>query len=118
VFRSESSYLISRQKCIHENICLIGNTCTKNAVVLRLKDGDAKTAAAILVRVSTLKQETTRQVSELKSYAEAKHYAVVEVCEETISGTAENGQRHGLRRVEELRELANSRNCWFMRFRV
>lgn len=64
--------------------------------------GDAKTPVAILVRVSTVKQETTRQVSELKSYAEAKHYAVVEVCEETISGTAENGQRHGLRRVEEL----------------
>lgn len=80
--------------------------------------GDAKTPVAILVRVSTVKQETTRQVSELKSYAEAKHYAVVEVCEETISGTAENGQRHGLRRVEELAELAKSRKCWFMRFRV
>jgi DNA invertase Pin-like site-specific DNA recombinase len=64
--------------------------------------GDAKTPVAILVRVSTVKQETARQVSELKSYAEAKHYTVVEVCEETISGTAENGQRHGLRRVEEL----------------
>src|SRR5260370_36340849 len=64
--------------------------------------GDAKTPVGILVRVSTVKQETARQVSELKSYAEAKHYTVVEVCEETISGTAENGQRHGLRRVEEL----------------
>ena len=64
--------------------------------------GDARTPVAILVRVSTVKQETARQVSELKSYAEAKHYTVVEVCEETISGTAENCQRHGLRRVEEL----------------
>jgi DNA invertase Pin-like site-specific DNA recombinase len=64
--------------------------------------GDTKTPVAILVRVSTVKQETARQVSELKSYADVKDYNVVEVCEETISGTAENGQRHGLRRVEEL----------------
>src|ERR1700739_1080531 len=62
----------------------------------------SKLPVAILVRVSTIKQETARQVSELKAYAETKGYDVVEVCEETISGTAENGQRHGLRRVEEL----------------
>ena len=61
-----------------------------------------KTPVAVLVRVSTVKQETARQVSELKAYAENKGYEVIEVCEETISGTAENGQRHGLRRVEEL----------------
>jgi len=61
-----------------------------------------KTPVAVLVRVSTVKQETARQVSELKAYAETKGYDVREVCEETISGTAENGQRHGLRRVEEL----------------
>ena len=64
--------------------------------------GDAKTPVAILVRASTVKQETARQVSELRNYADNKGYEVVEVCEETISGTAENGQRHGLRRVEEL----------------
>jgi DNA invertase Pin-like site-specific DNA recombinase len=57
---------------------------------------------AILVRVSTSKQETNRQVSELKQYAASKGYAVVEVCQETISGQASDDDRHGLRRVEEL----------------
>lgn len=57
---------------------------------------------AILVRVSTSKQETNRQVNELKQYAASKGYAVVEVCQETISGQASDDDRHGLRRVEEL----------------
>lgn len=60
------------------------------------------TPVAILVRVSTSKQETNRQVSELKQYAASKNYAVVEVCQETISGQANDDERHGLRRVEEL----------------
>src|SRR5437868_192853 len=64
--------------------------------------GISKTPVAVLVRVSTVKQETARQVSELRAYAENKSYEVVEVCEETISGTAEDGDRCGLRRVEEL----------------
>jgi DNA invertase Pin-like site-specific DNA recombinase len=57
---------------------------------------------AILVRVSTSKQETNRQVNELKQYAASKGYAVVEVCQETISGQASDDERHGLRRVEDL----------------
>ena len=62
----------------------------------------AKTPVAILVRVSTIKQETARQVSELQAYAQSKKYNVVAVCHETISGSAGNGERHGLRRAEEL----------------
>jgi DNA invertase Pin-like site-specific DNA recombinase len=61
-----------------------------------------KAPVAILVRVSTIKQETARQISELRAYARNKKYNVVAVCHETISGNAENGERHGLRRVEEL----------------
>lgn len=57
---------------------------------------------AILVRVSTSKQETDRQVSELASFAEAKGYQVVETCKEEISGAAAEEERHGLHRVEEL----------------
>lgn len=57
---------------------------------------------AVLVRVSTLKQEVTRQVTELSDYAESKGYEVVEVCEEHISGMAEESARQGLQRVEEL----------------
>jgi DNA invertase Pin-like site-specific DNA recombinase len=56
----------------------------------------------ILVRVSTTKQETSRQVTELQKYAKSKNYQVVEVCEETISGAADEEHRHGLHRAEEL----------------
>jgi DNA invertase Pin-like site-specific DNA recombinase len=57
---------------------------------------------AILVRVSTAKQETARQISELRQYADGKDYEVIEVCQETISGSAQEDQRHGLRRAEQL----------------
>jgi DNA invertase Pin-like site-specific DNA recombinase len=57
---------------------------------------------AILVRVSTNKQETDRQVNELTKHAKSKGYEIVEICEETISGGAEQDQRHGLNRVEEI----------------
>jgi len=57
---------------------------------------------AILVRVSTSKQETARQVRELTHYADSKGYAVVEVCRETISGDSASDERKGLQRVEEL----------------
>lgn len=56
--------------------------------------------ACILVRVSTKKQETARQLSELQAVATARGWTVVEVCEETISGRSDD--RPGLRRVEEL----------------
>ena len=57
---------------------------------------------AILVRVSTAKQETARQISELRQYADGKEYEVIEVCQETISGSAEDHERDGLRRAEQL----------------
>ena len=63
---------------------------------------NSKIPVAILVRVSTVRQETTRQISELQQYAAAKDYEVVEVCEETISGSAADDERHGLRRAEQL----------------
>jgi DNA invertase Pin-like site-specific DNA recombinase len=62
------------------------------------------TPVAILVRVSTSRQETARQLSELTKYADSKGYSVVEVCKETISGDADADARHGLRRVEALAE--------------
>ena len=57
---------------------------------------------AILVRVSTSRQETNRQISDLAQYAASKGYSVVEVCKETVSGRADDADRLGLRRVEEL----------------
>ena len=62
-----------------------------------------KIAVAILVRVSTTREETTRQLAELQEYAEKRNYNVVEVChDETISGSAKEDERRGLRRAEEL----------------
>ena len=58
---------------------------------------------AILVRVSTVKQETSRQVSELRAHAKAKGWHVVAVCEELgVSGRADEDERHGLQEVEAL----------------
>jgi DNA invertase Pin-like site-specific DNA recombinase len=61
-----------------------------------------KIPVAILVRVSTVKQETARQISELQSHADAKGYEVVEICRETVSGRAEEDERLGLSHVEDL----------------
>jgi len=63
---------------------------------------DTKIPVAILVRVSTHKQETNRQISELETYAASKGYEVVAVEKETISGRADDCEREGLRKVEEL----------------
>ena len=59
---------------------------------------------AILVRVSTSKQETSRQLAELNQYAAGKGYAVVAVCEETVNGDADDADRHGLQQIEDLAE--------------
>lgn len=57
---------------------------------------------AILVRVSTLKQENDRQITELQAYADSKGYEVIEICQEQVSGNADESDRHGLHRAEEL----------------
>lgn len=67
-----------------------------------MKDVPSRIPVAILVRVSTSKQETDRQVSDLGAFAESKGYELVETCKERVSGAASEDQRHGLRRVEEL----------------
>ncbi len=60
--------------------------------------------AVILVRVSTKKQETDRQVTELKAVAASKGWDVVEIAEEQIGGTKDASARTGLNRVRELVE--------------
>jgi DNA invertase Pin-like site-specific DNA recombinase len=57
---------------------------------------------AILVRVSTNRQETDRQIFDLTHYAAQKGYKVVETCQETISGRADENERQGLVRAKEL----------------
>jgi DNA invertase Pin-like site-specific DNA recombinase len=58
--------------------------------------------AALLLRVSTDRQETARQENELRAVAQARGWEVIEVCEETVSGRADLEERSGLKRVEEL----------------
>lgn len=60
--------------------------------------------AAILVRVSTKKQETARQVSDLRAVASSKGWEVVEIAEEQVSGTKDACERTGLNQVRELVE--------------
>jgi DNA invertase Pin-like site-specific DNA recombinase len=57
---------------------------------------------AIIVRVSTNKQETLRQRHELEDVAKAKGWTVVEVCDETVSGSADIEDRPALQRVLQL----------------
>ena len=60
------------------------------------------TKVAIVVRCSSEKQLTDRQVTELQAYADSKGYEVVEVLKETVSGRADEVDRLGLIRAEEL----------------
>src|SRR5947208_14075567 len=63
---------------------------------------EGKVSVAVLVRVSTVKDETVRQISELQEYAVGKGYEILEVCQDTISGTDGDEQRHCLRRNDPL----------------
>lgn len=56
----------------------------------------------ILVRVSTNRQETDRQLAELEAYAAGKGYEIAEVCREAVSGTADEESRQGLARALQL----------------
>jgi predicted site-specific integrase-resolvase len=60
---------------------------------------EAQVPVAILVRVSTVKQETQRQISELQDYASCKG---MEICREIVSGRADEDSRHVLRHVQDL----------------
>jgi DNA invertase Pin-like site-specific DNA recombinase len=62
----------------------------------------SQTSAVILARVSTSKQETDRQLTELRMYAIAKGYRVIEEISETVSGRADEKDRPDLARVREL----------------
>lgn len=69
---------------------------------MKAKSKSQAVPVAILVRVSTVKQETARQVSELQEYARQKGYDVIEVCRETVSGRADEDEREGLQRAVTL----------------
>jgi len=82
--------------CIQINIALF----EYSAYLRSMKK--AKTPVAILVRTSTSRQETFRQIHELQDYAASQGYEVVEILRETISGKADQSEREGLIRCEEL----------------
>lgn len=56
----------------------------------------------ILVRVSTAKQETDRQIFELREVAAQNGWKVVEVVKEEISGNAADSERAGIEQAVEL----------------
>ena len=62
----------------------------------------AKIPVALMVRVSSHRQDSDRQVFELQAYAESKGYEVVAVIKETISGKARDDEREALQQVVEL----------------
>jgi DNA invertase Pin-like site-specific DNA recombinase len=57
---------------------------------------------AILTRISTNKQENSRQLHELQAVADGKGWQVIELCQETVSGSADIENRPALLRVLEL----------------
>jgi DNA invertase Pin-like site-specific DNA recombinase len=67
-----------------------------------MKASQPAVPVAIIVFVSTSKQETARQLSELEAVAKAKDWRVVEVCKETVSGSADIQNRPALQRVLQL----------------
>jgi DNA invertase Pin-like site-specific DNA recombinase len=67
-----------------------------------MESNSSKIPVAIVVRVSTNRQETDRQIVELTDYANRKGYRVAEICKETVSGRADESERHGLARAQEL----------------
>lgn len=72
-----------------------------------MKQKTAPLPVCIIVRVSTSKQETARQVQELEKLAKDRGWRVVEVCQETISGSAKMEERPGLMRALELAQAGS-----------
>lgn len=67
-----------------------------------MKPKAAPLPVCILVRVSTNKQETDRQIHELEKVANDRGWKVAEICEEKISGSAKIEDRAALMRALEL----------------
>lgn len=65
----------------------------------------------ILVRVSTDSQQTQRQIEELQEYALKNDYNVIDVIEESISGTSDKNQRSGLQKVEDMARAGIIKKC-------
>lgn len=61
-----------------------------------------QTPVVVFLRVSTDRQDTDRQRSELIEYAAKERYEVVDVIEEAISGNVGVEDRSGLKLIEEL----------------
>ena len=62
--------------------CVPEYCCFSEYILVGLIVRANKIKVAVLVRVSTLRQETDRQVSELLSYAASQGYEVTEICRE------------------------------------
>jgi len=70
---------------------------------------EKKVPVAILVRVSTARQETDRQIHELHEVAKASGWKVVELIREQMSGNAADADRVGIERAMELARAGSIR---------
>lgn len=95
VFKKGDAFLVRFSVDVSQNL-QEKDGIMKKSVILN------KVPVAILVRVSTGKQETDRQVYELREVAENFGWEVVEVIEETVSGAAVESERIGIESVMEL----------------
>jgi DNA invertase Pin-like site-specific DNA recombinase len=68
-----------------------------------------KTPVVVLVRVALKKQNTDRQITELMEVASRNDWEVVEVCSETVSGSASVSERYGLQRALQLVESGKAK---------
>lgn len=88
--------------CIRLISCII--EYTNDDFSMKAPRAHQSVPVAVLVRVSTSRQETQRQKTELEQLARSKGWEIVEVCEETISGSAGIEDRPAILRLLELAE--------------
>lgn len=84
-------------------------SCFSEYIRLLFSMSKPSVPVVILVRVSTVRQDTDRQATELRAVADSRGWEVVEVLEERVSGRAEEMERSGLHRVEELARTGKMR---------
>lgn len=71
-----------------------------------INDTDEKIKVCLFVRISTSKQDVSRQISDLTKTAERLNYKIVDIISETISGAKKNEDRKG---IVELLEKAKAK---------
>jgi DNA invertase Pin-like site-specific DNA recombinase len=67
--------------------------------IMSVMNSELKKKVALYVRVSTKGQHTSNQLTELKELCERFNYEIVDVYDETVSGTKNNEDRSEFNRL-------------------